>query len=76
MYSTETLTRSILRSLIPKNAILAILSLWIISVQAQTKPNILLIVGDDVGWGDLGAYGGGVGRGMATPISIKCPQRV
>lgn len=31
------------------------------------KPNILLIVSDDTGYGDLGAYGGGVGRGMPTP---------
>jgi arylsulfatase A-like enzyme len=36
--------------------------------QAQTaKPNILLIVSDDTGWGDLGPYGGGEGRGMPTP---------
>ena len=34
---------------------------------AQSKPNILLIVSDDTGWGDLGAYGGGEGRGMPTP---------
>lgn len=35
---------------------------------AQTKkPNILLIVSDDTGWGDLGPYGGGEGRGMPTP---------
>jgi arylsulfatase len=31
------------------------------------KPNIILIVGDDVGWGDLGIYGGGEGRGIPTP---------
>jgi arylsulfatase A-like enzyme len=31
------------------------------------KPNILLIVSDDTGWGDLGPYGGGEGRGMPTP---------
>ena len=31
------------------------------------KPNIVLIVGDDVGWGDLGVYGGGEGRGIPTP---------
>jgi len=35
---------------------------------AQTKkPNILLIVSDDTGWGDLGPYLGGEGRGMPTP---------
>jgi hypothetical protein len=35
---------------------------------AQTeKPNILFIVSDDTGYGDLGPYGGGVGRGMPTP---------
>ncbi len=38
------------------------------SVQAQgQKPNILFIVSDDTGYGDLGPYGGGVGRGMPTP---------
>ncbi|HWL08441.1 MAG TPA: arylsulfatase [Planctomicrobium sp.] len=36
--------------------------------QAQTpKPNILFIVSDDTGYGDLGPYGGGEGRGMPTP---------
>ncbi len=34
---------------------------------AGSKPNIILIVGDDVGWGDLGAYMGGEGRGQPTP---------
>ncbi|MHC2086106.1 arylsulfatase [Methylobacterium sp. CM6244] len=33
----------------------------------QQKPNILLIVSDDTGYGDLGPYGGGQGRGMPTP---------
>ena len=39
------------------------------TAQAQTasKPNILLIVSDDTGYGDLGPYGGGEGRGMPTP---------
>ena len=35
--------------------------------QAAKKPNILLIVSDDTGYGDLGPYGGGEGRGMPTP---------
>ncbi len=34
---------------------------------AQGKPNILFIVSDDTGYGDLGPYGGGEGRGMPTP---------
>ncbi|UUO06170.1 arylsulfatase [Blastopirellula sp. J2-11] len=35
-------------------------------VQAK-QPNILFIVSDDTGYGDLGPYGGGEGRGMPTP---------
>lgn len=34
---------------------------------AHRKPNIVVIMTDDVGWGDLGAYGGGVMRGAPTP---------
>lgn len=34
---------------------------------AADRPNIILIVSDDTGWGDLGCYGGGAGRGMPTP---------
>ena len=37
------------------------------AAQAQDKPNILLIVSDDTGYGDLGPYGGGEGSGMPTP---------
>ena len=33
----------------------------------QRKPNIILIVSDDTGYGDLGPYGGGEGRGQPTP---------
>jgi arylsulfatase A-like enzyme len=34
---------------------------------ADRKPNIILINSDDFGYGDMGAYGGGENRGMATP---------
>ncbi len=51
-------------------ALLGILSAVLLSAALPAlaaKPNIVLIVGDDVGYGDLGAYGGGEGRGMPTP---------
>jgi|GEM_PF-392962 len=33
----------------------------------STKPNIVLIVADNLGWGELGCYGGGALRGAPTP---------
>jgi arylsulfatase len=32
------------------------------AAQAGSKQNIILIIGDDIGWGDLGVYGGGEPR--------------
>ena len=42
---------------------------------ADNKPNILFIVSDDTGYGDLGPYGGGEGRGMPTPNIDKMAER-
>jgi arylsulfatase A-like enzyme len=37
------------------------------AAQQPQKPNIILIVSDDFGYGDASPYGGGPGRGMPTP---------
>lgn len=58
-----------------KNArILACLSIFIVSfpvTQAafgdEKKPNIVLVLMDNFGYGEVGVYGGGVLRGAATP---------
>ena len=34
---------------------------------SPSKPNIVLILMDNFGWGELGVYGGGILRGAATP---------
>ena len=44
------------------------------SAQTAQKPNILFIVSDDTGYGDLGPYGGGEGRGMPTPSIDSWPS--
>lgn len=31
------------------------------------KPNIIYVLADDIGWGELGSYGGGILRGTPTP---------
>jgi arylsulfatase A-like enzyme len=35
--------------------------------QAQTKPNIVFILMDNLGYGEVGCYGGGIVRGAPTP---------
>ena len=50
--------------------VLTVLLVCLVAIPAvaqQSKPNILLIVSDDTGYGALGPYGGGEGRGMPTP---------
>lgn len=34
---------------------------------AQDKPNVVILLADNVGYGDIGAYGAGEVRGMPTP---------
>ncbi len=49
----------------------ALLAFVASSAVAADKPNIILILSDDFGYGDSGPYGGGEGRGMATPALDK-----
>jgi arylsulfatase A-like enzyme len=37
------------------------------NLEKASPPNIILFMSDDVGWGDLGCYGGGENRGAPTP---------
>ena len=59
--------RSYWRGLFGILASLAILSTVPVAAQQGQKPNIVMIVSDDFGYGDSGPYGGGENRGMPTP---------
>jgi arylsulfatase A-like enzyme len=39
------------------------------------RPNVLVILFDDVGWGDFGCYGGGVAVGAPTPNIDRLARR-
>ena len=49
------------------SALLLLVS-WYGVAEAQTqKPNVVVIVMDNLGWGEIGVYGGGILRGAETP---------
>lgn len=61
--------RSHLPKLIEAASVLALIVTTMTSsaAKAQGKPNVVIMLGDNVGYGDIGAYGAGEIRGMPTP---------
>ena len=69
MYSLQLLRRQwnlIVKKLI-KILPLPVLCLLGSNALAQDNPNVVLVVMDNLGWGEIGVYGGGVLRGAETP---------
>ncbi|HEY3149688.1 MAG TPA: hypothetical protein VGJ75_25205 [Dongiaceae bacterium] len=50
-----------------KTTFIALLALLTQVALAADKPNVVIMLGDNVGYGDIGAYGAGEVRGMPTP---------
>src|SRR5215468_876274 len=58
---------AILRNWLAVFAVLATIVVVSEQTSAQQKPNVVFILADNVGYGDLGPYGGGELRGAPTP---------
>lgn len=41
----------------------------------QKRLNIVLILADNLGWGELGCYGGGALRGAPTPALTRLQKK-
>ena len=48
-------------------ALIASVPLTVAAPGSDNKPNIVLVLMDNFGYGEIGVYGGGVLRGAATP---------
>ena len=63
--------RSLLGGMAVLIGALTVVFLWAVSASpvlaAEGKPNVVFILADNVGYGDLGPYGGGEMRGAPTP---------
>ena len=55
--------------------LLAMMSSASALAQQANKPNVVFILADNVGYGDLGSYGGGELRGAPTPRLDRLPAR-
>src|ERR1700734_2143782 len=63
------------RFLIPGHEDRATAALARLRGEVGKQPNVLMILFDDVGWGDFGCYGGGVAVGAPTPNIDKLARR-
>lgn len=45
------------------------------SMAQEKRPNIVMLMTDDTGWNDFGAYGGGANLGHPTRTSIRSPRK-
>ncbi|MGH8766979.1 MAG: arylsulfatase, partial [Burkholderiales bacterium] len=65
MKGTTTMNHAILKTLSLAMVVAALsIGSW---ARAADKPNIVLIMADNFGYGELGSYGGGITRGAPTP---------
>jgi hypothetical protein len=55
-------------------ALTAIATVAATPAYAQQKPNIVMLMTDDTGWNDFGAYGGGANLGHPTPNIDRVAQ--
>src|SRR6185295_3731906 len=59
--------KNVLKNWIALFGWMIVLNSFAISIHGQTKPNIVFILMDNLGYGEVGCYGGGITRGAATP---------
>ncbi len=53
-----------------------LLATGVTQVMAQNqKPNVVILMTDDTGWNDFGAYGGGANLAIRPPTSIRSPRK-
>src|SRR5271167_996498 len=56
-----------MRNIVKRNWLVLLFIAVAVSANAQDKPNVVIMLSDNVGYGDIGAYGAGEIRGMPTP---------
>ena len=59
--------RFITAAAVPALIVILLLCVAAVGANAQNKPNVVIMLADNVGYGDIGAYGAGEVRGMPTP---------